>query len=508
VSGAVAMDDANATTATAIAPTHLDALAVSPESSQEYSSEGGSSATATKTTAAAVADIENEDNDEEDDEVDDLRNNVVATAAAPFFAGTTSFSSEDQARIQQPQMIVYQQPDPADGGVPPPLQQQQPPTQHNIPENGKRRASDEQVIDLLDSDDDDNNNNNKPKRPKPNAAASAAMQSYERRQMPDWMMNRSKNNTRTADAAPREQKEQRLPRHQQQQHGQRHHLLQPKVDRITERPHYMAFPPKFVPTWQNLVPPRSTVVAPAASSSLGHHGNIGPPVAFALSLLNVNEFTIEATYRNGTSTTDISGLRKPLRHICQRHHLVGKSNAAYRDPVTRKWRIPLMCYQDVLLYLTHQLKCRQVTGIPPTQLQIALLERERQEKGYPDVATIISYGVPKLIAETLAPFQRGGVDFVHEKDGRALIADELRTLLLYMWCILASLSIGYLFLSTHDNHNNSLAQNGTGQVDSSGRVHEHVPIRMAAFGHYTERSTISLGTRIQTLVARHVGQRY
>jgi hypothetical protein len=424
------MDDADATTAAVITPTHLDALTVSPESSQEYSSEGSSSSSITTKKTAASSDL-NENDEDNDEDNDDLRNAVAAAAA----------------------------------------------TQQQIPEdNIKRRAYDEQVIDLLDSDDD----NNKPKRPKANpiSAPSTAMQSYERRQMPDWMMNKSENNSTRADAAPREQQEPRSQRQQQRQprHQQQQHLL-PQVDRITERPHYMAFPPKFVPTWQNLVPPRSTVVAPAASS-LGHHnGSLGPPVAFALSLLNVNEFTIEATYRNGTSTTDISGLRKPLRHICQRHYLVGKNNAAYRDPVTRKWRIPLMCYQDVLLYLTHQLKCRQVTGIPPTQLQIALLERERQEKGYPNVATIISYGVPKLIAETLAPFQRGGVDFVHEKDGRALIADELRILLLlYMWCILASLSIGYLFLSTHDNHNNSLAQNGTGQVDSGGCVHEHVPI--------------------------------
>jgi hypothetical protein len=187
----------------------------------------------------------------------------------------------------------------------------------------------------------------------------------------------------------------------------------------------MVWPPHFIPTWQHLIPPRSSVVTESSSQLLlpgGNNGNAGGPVTFELSLLNVNEFTLEATYNNGmNTTTDIAGLRRPIRQICHRH----KVRIAYRDPVTRKWRIPLATYQDVYTYLSSQQRCR-VTGIAPTQLQIAALERERQEKGFPDVPTIISYGVPPLIAATLAPFQRGGVDFVHEKGGRALIADELR----------------------------------------------------------------------------------
>ena len=65
----------------------------------------------------------------------------------------------------------------------------------------------------------------------------------------------------------------------------------------------------------------------------------------------------------------------------------------------------------------------RVEGIPENQLKIASLGKARLEKGYPSVKKLLSYGIPKGLATTLAPFQRGGVDFVVEKGGRALIAD-------------------------------------------------------------------------------------
>lgn len=64
-------------------------------------------------------------------------------------------------------------------------------------------------------------------------------------------------------------------------------------------------------------------------------------------------------------------------------------------------------------------------GIPLDQLKIASLGKARLEKGYPSVKRLINIGVPKGLATALAPFQRGGVDFVVEKKGRALIADEM-----------------------------------------------------------------------------------
>ncbi|OEU20498.1 hypothetical protein FRACYDRAFT_179877, partial [Fragilariopsis cylindrus CCMP1102] len=47
------------------------------------------------------------------------------------------------------------------------------------------------------------------------------------------------------------------------------------------------------------------------------------------------------------------------------------------------------------------------------------------EKGFPSANKILSFGVPKGLATALAPFQRGGVDFVVEKEGRALLADDM-----------------------------------------------------------------------------------
>ncbi len=64
-----------------------------------------------------------------------------------------------------------------------------------------------------------------------------------------------------------------------------------------------------------------------------------------------------------------------------------------------------------------------MVGIPQDQLKIASLGKARLEKGYPSTKKLISLGVPRGLATALAPFQRGGVDFVVEKRGRALIAD-------------------------------------------------------------------------------------
>lgn len=64
-----------------------------------------------------------------------------------------------------------------------------------------------------------------------------------------------------------------------------------------------------------------------------------------------------------------------------------------------------------------------VEGIPNHQLKIASLGRAILEKGYPSAIRLINKGVPVGLGKALAPFQRGGVDFVVEKEGRAMIAD-------------------------------------------------------------------------------------
>jgi hypothetical protein len=143
---------------------------------------------------------------------------------------------------------------------------------------------------------------------------------------------------------------------------------------------------------------------------------------FKLSLLNVNEFTITGLPVSYDSPpTSISGLRVPIRKISREH---GKAvfDRDKEDEGPGKWRIPLGAYQPFFTWLTSDPYCR-VDGIPPHQLQIASLERARQEKGYPSEETLVEKSVPRVVVKALAPFQRGGVDFVLEKGGRALIAD-------------------------------------------------------------------------------------
>lgn len=179
-----------------------------------------------------------------------------------------------------------------------------------------------------------------------------------------------------------------------------------------DQPQYVTLSPDFVPTWNQLVPMRPA--APPKFKPNEHK-------SFRLSLLNVNEFTITGLPLGFDGPpTSISGLRAPIRKVSREH---GK--AVYesdKDGGAGKWRIPLGAYHNFFAWLKSDVYT-QVEGIPSIQLKIASLERARQEKGYPSVKKLREAGVPKGLARTLAPFQRGGVDFVLEKEGRALIAD-------------------------------------------------------------------------------------
>lgn len=89
-----------------------------------------------------------------------------------------------------------------------------------------------------------------------------------------------------------------------------------------------------------------------------------------------------------------------------------------------KWRIPLGAYQPLMVYL-NTLEHTDVEGIPKEQLQAATFGRERFEKGFPTAEELVRRGVGKTVAHALAPYQRGGVDFILERKGRALLADEM-----------------------------------------------------------------------------------
>jgi SNF2 family DNA or RNA helicase len=171
----------------------------------------------------------------------------------------------------------------------------------------------------------------------------------------------------------------------------------------------------FKPTWVDIIP-----TAPLRLQSTSDRLQ---PKRYQLSLLNVNHFTIYGlpTSFDGPPTS-ISGLRKDIKSIARDH---GDKATYERDKESDeggKWRIPLAAYQTFVTFLLSAPNTR-VDGIPDIQLKIASLERARQDKGYPTIDKLIEDGVPRGLAKALAPFQRGGVDFVLEKDGRALIAD-------------------------------------------------------------------------------------
>ena len=91
-----------------------------------------------------------------------------------------------------------------------------------------------------------------------------------------------------------------------------------------------------------------------------------------------------------------------------------------------KWRIPLGAYHTLMTYLTSSSTQNIVEGIPPEQLHAATLGRERMDKkSYATVAELRNRGVSKVVCEALAPYQRAGVEFILDKDGRALLADEM-----------------------------------------------------------------------------------
>ena len=79
-----------------------------------------------------------------------------------------------------------------------------------------------------------------------------------------------------------------------------------------------------------------------------------------------------------------------------------------------------------MTYLTSSSSQHVVEGIPPEQLHAATLGRERMDKkSYATVSELRNRGVSKVVCEALAPYQRAGVEFILDKDGRALLADEM-----------------------------------------------------------------------------------
>ena len=187
---------------------------------------------------------------------------------------------------------------------------------------------------------------------------------------------------------------------------------QPQLLAAFREPIYLDPVPGFVPTWKHMMPTKRSPSEPKKWKR------------YQLSLLSVSEFTITGM-RVGDEyhgyMTSIAGLRSHIKR-CSKPH----GNAYYeRNPDgPGKWHIPLGAYHAFYGFLKSDPMC-VVDGISEAQLKIASLGKARLEKDYPSARKLVKFGVPKQLADALAPFQRGGVDFVVEKEGRVLIADEM-----------------------------------------------------------------------------------
>jgi len=188
---------------------------------------------------------------------------------------------------------------------------------------------------------------------------------------------------------------------------------------------------EYTPTWGKIFPPRPT---PTHNEEL--NGN--QIRAYKLSLYSQNEFVVTAVHHptnDWNFVPTLKGLRKIIKEITKHY---GNGQKAIFEPGSTKeesdqneqilnsgrWRIPLGAYNSFLAYLTNH-HMFAVEPIPDRQLKIASMGRAMSERGYPSVETVQQWGVPSGLANSLAPYQRGGVDFVLQKDGRALVADDM-----------------------------------------------------------------------------------
>lgn len=336
-------------------------------------------------------------------------------------------------------------------------QKMEQPQNQQLQQNVKRKSpSMYEVIDLLDDDDEGNGSNaSEPaaiagmKRPYPSDShvqrkptpivpgstipgfeqqyqpRTESYRTYQQQHHPHQYPPHASNPPPHGQAAAMEQlylsrNQNSYPQHHQQYQARRSPPpTRTRVNKVHDAK-YLDFPPDHTPTWTKLVP----------DIKLHSNFNSDERRSYEFSLLNVKEFTITGLPVGiyGGPRSSVLGFRKLIKESSRGH---GKPTFE-RDKEFReeagtdggKWRIPLGAYPAIFNQFRRIANC-SVVGINEEQLRVASLGKARLEKGYPSVKKIIAMGVPKGLAHALAPFQRGGVDFVKEKDGRALIADGM-----------------------------------------------------------------------------------
>lgn len=170
----------------------------------------------------------------------------------------------------------------------------------------------------------------------------------------------------------------------------------------------------YVPTWENMIEKQ---IGPAPMRRTTNEIRM-----YRLSLLSSKEFTVTAILHHSNSPyfePTLNGMRRPIKEITRNH---GNGDKAVLDE--GRWRIPLSVYYAFFSFLSREPNTI-IEPIPDNQMKIASLGRSAAERGYPSPEELMANGVPRGIAMRLAPYQRGGVDFLIQRNGRALIADEM-----------------------------------------------------------------------------------
>ena len=177
-------------------------------------------------------------------------------------------------------------------------------------------------------------------------------------------------------------------------------------------PEYTEFPADFMPTWPELVP--ADLIKPPKAKPAQQKKS------YQLTLVNLKEFTITGLSIYNEVPPPVAGLRSIIKRVSRGHGKpVFEKNAGGTG--SGRWKIPIGAYQQFYSYLVSDPDVAQVNPIPQEQLKVASLGRARLEKDYPTADKLVERGVPYALAKTLAPFQRGGVDFVLDKGGMEIL---------------------------------------------------------------------------------------
>uniref|UniRef100_A0A7S4ITI2 Helicase ATP-binding domain-containing protein n=1 Tax=Odontella aurita TaxID=265563 RepID=A0A7S4ITI2_9STRA len=183
---------------------------------------------------------------------------------------------------------------------------------------------------------------------------------------------------------------------------------------------------------------------PVAMTQYAAAHNLPPPVGrIKFSLISPQDFTVlSSKYRYGEVATDdefMKGFESDIKRLSKKSGGGGKKSdgttgatfeqAGKEDDDeellgTARWRIPLKSYDDIFAFFDGRDDV-VVEGIPPEHLKAANLHLRHLEEGYPEPKALVEKGIPPHLASTLTGYQRGGVNFVLSKNGRALIADEM-----------------------------------------------------------------------------------